>query len=89
MTNYITAEDTVPEHIEEIYQALIADCNREDSRKNLKVLKETLDEQVRRGSTVFQLPTLAEIMKEKGGAGLSALKNQSGERYRTLIATII
>jgi len=73
------------EHIEQVYQALLADCTRDDTRKTLMVLKETLDEQVKRGSTVFQLPTLADLMIEKGSKGLSALKNTTGKRYRTLI----
>lgn len=73
------------EHIEKIYEALVADCTREDTRKKLAILKSTLDEQIKRGSIVFQLPTLADLMKDHGGAGLSALKNTTGKRYRTLI----
>lgn len=73
------------EHIEQVYQALLADCTREDTRKKLAILKSTLDEQIKRGSIVFQLPTLADLMKDHGGAGLSALKNTTGKRYRTLI----
>ncbi|TMO56360.1 gamma-mobile-trio protein GmtX [Pseudoalteromonas phenolica] len=73
------------EHIENLYQALRGDCKRSDARKNLELLKSTLDEQVKRGSTVFQLPTLASLMKATGGPSLQTMQNASGERYRTLI----
>ncbi|WP_064663536.1 gamma-mobile-trio protein GmtX [Pseudoalteromonas sp. MQS005] len=70
--------------IEELYQNLLSDCTRQDTRTKLEKLKEILDEQVENKVKDFSLPYVAELATQRGGPAYQSIVNKAGKRYKTL-----
>jgi hypothetical protein len=55
------------------------------TKKSLETLKEACDSQVSRKATDFTVATIGRISEEMGGVKEQAIRNKTGEHFRTLI----
>lgn len=53
--------------------------------KSLRVIHDVCEEQRTRGSVDFSVATIGRLSSEKGGPAAGAIRNATGEAYRTLI----
>lgn len=72
------------QEIKNLYEDLLSDCTRQDTRTKLQKLKEVLDEQVQNNVRTFSLKYVGEISSERGGPAYQSMMNKAGKRYKTL-----
>lgn len=76
---------SVNTHPEDVLKALLAGTSSRTER-SLRIINKICMEQAERGSTDFRHITIGRLSEQEGGPGDGAIRNKSGERYRTLIA---
>lgn len=75
---------SVKTHPEEVLKALLEGASTRTER-SLRLINKICMEQAERGSTDFRYITIGRLSEQEGGPGDGAIRNKSGERYRTLI----